>query len=330
MASLENSIVHHSEWSYNNKKKKGISMCIVSYLAAKQIFARQEHDENKKMSNSFLKIMGPDFDGYLKDRDQHRACMEKMPYEDAETVSDDGLQLHAYYYKNPVPAERTVILVHGHHSNGLEGHSATGMDYLKHGYNALLIDQRSCGKSEGEWGTFGLKERYDLMKWIAWLKQKDAQMKIVLHGCSLGGATVCMCADLDLPKNVKAIVSDCAFADIREQLKYAVWVTAHVPGCLVLPQILLWLKHYTGAEIDDNSPLHSVSRAKVPMLFIHGTEDHYVLPVNAEKLYEACSGEKELLWIEHAGHASARYTDPAVYDEHVFHFLEKYTEEKAI
>ena len=35
--------------------------------------------------------------------------------------------------------------------------------------------------------------------------------RLVLHGISMGGATALMAAGLDLPPQVKAVISDCAF-----------------------------------------------------------------------------------------------------------------------
>ena len=47
-------------------------------------------------------------------------------------------------------------------------------------------------------------DRIDVMKWIEWMTDKigeDAQ--ILLHGNSMGGATVCMMSGLKLPEQVK-------------------------------------------------------------------------------------------------------------------------------
>jgi fermentation-respiration switch protein FrsA (DUF1100 family) len=304
-------------------------MCIVSYLVMKQIFGRHSHKEGEHMSDSFMELMGPDFKGYLKDRNEHIKIAQRIDFQKVTVRSDDGFVLYGYSYRNPALSSRTAILIHGHHSNAFEGSSSMALSYIRHGYSVLMPDSRACGNSEGKLGTFGVQERYDVLKWAKYITQHYPAEAIVLQGCSLGAATVCMCADLNLPNNVKAIVSDCAFANIHEQLKFAVRATAHIPDWLILPQALHWFHHLTGQSVDSCSPVSSVSHAKVPMLFIHGSEDHYVLPDNAKKLYDACSMPKELLMIPHAGHASSRYTDKQVYERHLFLFLDQYMKEQA-
>lgn len=303
-------------------------MCIVSYAVMKKIFGRHVHQEGEEVSSSLEKLMGPDFSGYLKDREEHRKVLTAMPFEKIQILSEDGISLAAHYYRNPDGNGRTAVMIHGHSSNGFEGYAATGLAYIRHGYSILLPDSRACGESGGKWCTFGILERYDIMKWIQYLNGRIPEDQIVLHGCSLGGASVCLCAGLDLPENVKAIVSDCAFADIHEQLKYMVQVTAHIPSWMILPEVLQWFHHETGLSVNACSPLEAVRRAEVPMMFIHGAEDHYVLPENAGRLYDACGSEKKLLMIEGAGHAAARYKGKEKYDQPLFQFLDQHTEEQ--
>ena len=299
-------------------------MCIISWLAFDRIFGRHVHHENGEISSSTQRLMGPDFSGYLRDREKHRAVLQAMPFEKIQMAADDGVQLCAHYYQNPEGSKRTAILVHGHNSNGFEGYATVGLDYVREHFNILLPDNRACGESGGRWCTFGIQERYDIRKWIQYIQNRNPEDDIVLHGCSLGAAAVCMCADMDLPHNVKAIVSDCAFSNIKEQLKYMIRVTAHIPDWLILPGVLHHFRSQTGLFADACSPLESVSHAKVPMLFIHGKEDRYVLPDNAEKLYDACASEKQLVMIEGAGHAASRYKGKEKYDQPLFAFLNRY------
>ena len=84
-------------------------------------------------------------------------------------------------------------------------------------------------KSEGKFIGFGCKDRYDALKWIDWMiKKAGNDIRIVLMGNSMGGATVLMASGLNLPEQVKGIVSDCAFTSPK-----AVFITCasqHVPS----------------------------------------------------------------------------------------------------
>ena len=66
--------------------------------------------------------------------------------------------------------------------------------------------------------------------------------------------------------------------------------------------------------------------AKVPILFIHGSEDNFVHTEMVYKLYEACRAEKQLLVVEGAGHGNSYNHAPELYFDTVFGFLEPYIE----
>ena len=44
--------------------------------------------------------------------------------------------------------------------------------------------------------------------------EENPDAKIILHGISMGGATVMMCAGENLPSNVKGIVDDCGYTSV--------------------------------------------------------------------------------------------------------------------
>ena len=63
---------------------------------------------------------------------------------------------------------------------------------------------------------------------------------------------------------------------------------------------------------------------KIPVLFIHGSEDLMVPPSDMERLLEACGSEKkDSLLIEGAGHAQSAEKDPESYYGAVFSFLDE-------
>lgn len=302
-------------------------MCIISYIVNLKTFGRNVHKDNAKISPSLEYLMGPDFLGYVKDRNAHRALLKKLPFEQLYLKAEDGISLAGYYYVNPSNIGRTAVLIHGHSSNGYEGYASVGLKYIHHGYNVLLMDNRACGSSEGKWCTFGIMESRDTLRWVKYLAKENPDDKIIIHGTSLGGASACMMSDMDLPEQVKAIVSDCAFANIRQQLEYIIPQIMHVRIKLTLLQVLAMFHHETGLSVDAQSPLESVKHAKVPMLFIHGEEDRYVLKENALKLYDACGNEKQLLLIPGAGHAASHYIGKDQYETALFQFLDKHLEE---
>jgi fermentation-respiration switch protein FrsA (DUF1100 family) len=83
-----------------------------------------------------------------------------------------------------------------------------------------MIDLRAQGRSEGERVTMGYKEVRDVRGALSWLNERGfAPGEVVLHGFSLGGATVLRAAP---ESGVAAVVEESAYADLplilRQQL----------------------------------------------------------------------------------------------------------------
>jgi pimeloyl-ACP methyl ester carboxylesterase len=299
---------------------------IISYILYDQIFGRHPH-ENKKddpISASTERLMGPDFRQLRDTSIDAREKITAMGFEMLEISSDDNLKLKAHFFRNKVPTDNTVILIHGHNSSGLKDNSIKGLKYLEKGFNVLTPDNRACGESEGKWLTFGYKESQDTVKWIEKIVQMYPDGKIIVDGCSLGGATVCMLADKDLPGNVKVLISDCAFVSVEDEFKYIFKTYAKLPPFPFYYLIEFWDKRLNHCSYKMQCPLDSVIHARVPMVFIHGVEDRYIPVGQAKKLYEACPTDKKLILIDGAGHASASAKGKDKYFTPVFEFIEEH------
>ena len=66
-------------------------------------------------------------------------------------------------------------------------------------------------------------------------------MSIVLHGISMGGATVLMVSGEELSDNVKAIVADCSYTSAYDEFKYYL-KNKGCPPFLLLPSATLLSK----------------------------------------------------------------------------------------
>lgn len=62
---------------------------------------------------------------------------------------------------------------------------------------------------------------------------EDAE--ILLHGTSMGGATVLMMTGLKLPEQVKGVVSDCAFTSPKEVFTHVLHSMYHLPAFPLIP-----------------------------------------------------------------------------------------------
>lgn len=60
-------------------------------------------------------------------------------------------------------------------------------------------------------------------------------------------------------------------------------------------------------------PIDALEGNAIPVLFIHGEEDDFILPQNSKDLYEKTSGIKELRLMRCAKHAESALVDPGTY-----------------
>lgn len=292
----------------------------VEYVIAKYFFNRTMIRVNAKREKT-QEMSGTDWDRYIP---HIRECKEKlagMPHEDMYITSQDGLKLHATYF----PCEgskKAVICFHGYTSEGLNDYSTLALFYLKNGYHLLLVDARAHGKSEGTYIGFGCLDRHDAKLWIGeMIKKLGDDCKILLHGDSMGGSTVLMTTGLELPVQVKAAISDCAFTSAWDVFSAVLKNMYHLPAFPLLQISNRMIKRKAGYKLDECNAKAEVAKANIPVLFIHGDADSFVPCSMVYELYEACRTEKKLVIVEGAGHVESCYHDAELYQGAIESFI---------
>ena len=244
-----------------------------------------------------------------------------FPSEDWTLESFDGLTLHAKKFSPAEQTNRWAILVHGYGRDGTFAYDYAE-EYLKRGWNVLVPDLRAAGESGGEFITMGALESRDVFDWAKKISADNPDAKIILHGVSMGAATVLMTAALE-PKNLCAVVEDCGYTSAYEMFAAQLKKIFGLPEYPVMPCADIVCKIHTGVKISDAAPLEVVDKIKVPILFIHGDADGLVPFEMMNRLFDKAAAPKEKFVVEGAGHADAKRKNPAAYFDRVFAFLDK-------
>lgn len=234
--------------------------------------------------------------------------LSEYGYDTVELLSRDGLKLKARYYHAKASRGITVIMMHGYNNCWFYQFGYDAIYYLSHGCDVLLPDQRGCGESEGKYITFGVYESEDCADWCYRVNEEYKPEYIILHGISLGGATVCCATGEQLPKNVKGVIEDCGFTSPYEQFKHNL-KPMHLPPFIVLPVTNLYCKLKAGYGFKQKRAIDVIKENKLPLLVIHGDTDTFVPTWMGKKIYEAATADKELLLVEGAEHAMAYRVD---------------------
>ena len=196
-------------------------------------------------------------------------------------------------------------------------------DGLKLRGEAVISDPASQ-HSEGDYIGMGWPDRRDMLQWIDWIIRRDSEARIVLHGISMGGATVMMTAGEDLPGQVKAVVEDCGYTSVWDIFTDELDYLFHLPAFPLLNIASGLSSLRAGYSFSEASSLNQIAKAQVPVLFIHGSEDNFVHTDMVYRLYDACPTEKQLMVVEGAGHGNSFNHMPDKYFETVFSFLDRF------
>ena len=226
----------------------------------------------------------------------------KMEHRDVSVISFDGLTLRGKYfeYKKGAPIE---ILFHGYRGTAERDLCGGVQRCFSIGHNALIVDHRASGNSEGKVITFGAKESRDCITWINFVLQSiDKNAKIILTGISMGAATVMVASTMELPPNVIGVLADCGYTSTREIIK-KVMHDMKLPANILYPFARLSAKIFAGFDPDERSPKKSMEACQLPIIFFHGDVDSYVPCSMSEENFSSCVSEhKRLVIIPGAGH----------------------------
>jgi hypothetical protein len=229
--------------------------------------------------------------------------------QEASISASDSAVLKGWYVRPNNFNHQTVVLLHGITDNR-EGVAGYAPIFLDRGYAVLLPDARAHGESGGEIATYGLKESDDLHRWVSWLYLHDAPECVYGFGESYGAAL--MLQSLANETRYCAVAVEDAFSTAREMSFERISGPLHLGNwfgkTLGRPMIAIaqfYANHRYGIDLLEPSPLKAVIHSSVPVLLIHGTEDHTISPNHSVILAKAAPNHVQLWLVPHAWHTGA-------------------------
>ncbi len=259
-------------------------------------------------------------------RKKNNQRLYDMNPEDLSLTDAQGNELKAWF----VPKENSktfVIAVHGYKCNGPDECSHLFPFYHDTlGFNYLLPDHVAHGRSEGKYISFGVRESENLLLWIDYLIDRFGEdIEIVLHGISMGAATVMLVNESNPPKQVKAIIEDCGYTSAYDIIFHTIKRQLGFEAPHITKSIFFVTRMFFGYDMSTADCIGRMKDAKNPILFIHGTKDPVVPFEMGQRLYDSCTAvEKDKLFVEGAIHAYSYYDAKEEYDAKVTEFLDKY------
>lgn len=255
---------------------------------------------------------------------QGDAWVDTQDYDHIVIKNHESKPIHAYVIKAKEPTDKWLICVHGYTSSP-KGMGSYALHYYEKGYNIILPAMRGHDVSEHRSITMGWFDRLDIIDWINYLIEIYGDPQIVLHGVSMGAATVMMTTGENLPENVKCCVADCGYSSVWDEFENEIKLGYGIPfPAPILVAGSLATKLISGYSFKEASCINQLKKSKTPTIFIHGEKDEFVPYRMMDLNYNAASCEKEKLSIPDAEHAEAHLVHPEIYWDATFKFVDKY------
>ena len=150
------------------------------------------------------------------------------------------------------------------------------------------------------------------------------QSQIVLHGVSMGAATVMCVSGEQTPPYIKCFVEDCGYTSVWDEFHHENAKRFSLPDFPIMYAASAVCKLKYGWSFGEASPLRQVAKCRKPMMFIHGAADDFVPTAMVHRLYAAKPGIKELWIAPGSGHAVSYREHQEEYGERVMRFVTKY------
>ena len=243
--------------------------------------------------------------------------LQSLNLEEITITASDGVSLVGHYYDCP-DAKRVIIAMHGWRSSWANDFGIISKFWHDNGCSVLYCEQRGQGKSGGEYMGFGVLEQFDCLEWIRYIDERlGASLPIYLGGVSMGASTILFASGNELPESVKGIVADCGFNSPHGIWKYVTENNLKLPYALYKALANNIYLSKTQIDIKTVSCADALKNCKVPVLFIHGTDDKFVPVTMTYENYKTCASKKRLFVVPGADHGMSYLVDKDGYEAEV-------------
>lgn len=252
------------------------------------------------------------------------AWFVSMHPEDTTLVNSKGKTMHCNIFMQKEYTDKWAIVVHGYTSMP-RGMADQAYHFYQDGFNVLMPSLVSFGDDEEQYCSMGYKDKDYVKEWADYIANLDPTARIVILGVSMGSATTMMVTgEADLSENVRCAIADCGYTSCWDEFVDQAKAMYHAPAFPFVYAANTVSKLRGNFDFKKCSPIQAVARSKTPTLFIHGEKDTFVPYWMLDKVFDACSAEKEKLSVPDALHAESCDIHPEIYYPAIRKFVAKY------
>ncbi|HEY0741620.1 MAG TPA: alpha/beta hydrolase [Chryseosolibacter sp.] len=192
----------------------------------------------------------------------------------------DGETINGLFFPGE-EKKRAILYLHGN-AGDLSGWQFVAEDLLPSGLSIFIIDYRGYGKSTGSVSERGLYADAEAAYQYLVEEKNIKPADILVYGRSIGSGVA---VELACRKQTAGVVLESAYTSLSQL------ANEKVP--FFFPSFYLRTKF---------NNMNKISRLKVPVFLVHGTDDTLIPANHSEHLYRSCSGKKSILLIDKGQH----------------------------
>jgi len=274
-----------------------LTMNIVAYFHAYK-FTHFSNNKTVKTKEASLLSTVTKIKTLLIGIDNPRPKNNRTPTQDYDTVElQSNKKIECWWIKTD-SAKGTVILFHGY-----GGHKSSLVDksdeFVKLGYNTLLVDFMGSGNSEGNQTTIGYYEAEEVKTCYDFIK-KTSEKNIILFGTSMGSVSILKSIH-DYKINPQAIVIECPYGTMYQTVCNR-FKSLGVPSFPMAALLTFWGGVQNGFWAFKMRPNEYAKSVICPTLLLFGEKDNKVTRQEINDIFDNLSGIKKLKLYPNAGH----------------------------
>jgi alpha-beta hydrolase superfamily lysophospholipase len=228
----------------------------------------------------------------------------------------DG-KLESWRIEHP-RSKGTVLLVHGY-ANCKASLLQEAKAFHELGYEAVLLDLRGSGGSDGNETTVGIREADDVAAAAQALQEATSKRPLILYGQSMGSAAI-LRAIAQSKVQPNAVIIECPFDRLLSTVESR-FTAMGVPSFPSARLLVFWGGVQHGFNGFEHNPMDYARSVRCPVLLMHGRHDPRVTQEQAQAIYENLAGEKRFELFPDAGHQPCLSANPKLWRQTVAEFL---------
>jgi alpha-beta hydrolase superfamily lysophospholipase len=239
-----------------------------------------------------------------------------LPFRTELFQGTDG-KLEAWRIEHP-RSKSTVLLVHGY-ANCKASLLQEAKAFHELGYEAVLLDLRGSGGSDGNETTVGIREADDVGAAARALQEASPLRSLIVYGQSMGSAAI-LRAIAESKIQPRAVIVECPFDRLLSTVESR-FVAMGVPSFPSARLLVFWGGVQHGFNGFEHNPVDYARSVRCPVLLMHGAHDPRVTQEQAQAIYDNLAGAKRFELFPDAGHQPCLSANPKLWRQTVAEFL---------